>query len=126
MMNTRFADTAVKLSQGPLGIIALFIVLIHGFASLVLGLATDIGDSHRTILVWFLVLFPVIVFGVFSWLVKTSHKNLYPPRAFRNEEHFVALAFGNAIIDKNGSQYGSSKQLKLNSGQLNEAMIGHI
>ena len=44
-MTAQFDHTAVKLSQGPLGIIALFIVLIHGFASLVLGLAGSRQDS---------------------------------------------------------------------------------
>jgi hypothetical protein len=125
-MNTKFAETAVKLSQGPLGIIALFIVLIHGFASLVLGLSTDIGDFHRTILVWFLVLFPTVVFVVFSWLVKTSHKNLYPPGAFRNERYFVDLAFGKANIDKKDSHHGSSKKLNPTNGNLNKSMIGNI
>lgn len=65
-VTAQFDRTAVKLSQGPLGIIALFIVLIHGFASLVLGLAGDIGESNRSILVWFLVSFPVGVFTVFA------------------------------------------------------------
>jgi hypothetical protein len=46
-MTDQFEGTAVKLSQGPLGIIALFIVLIHAFASLVLGLVTDIGENNR-------------------------------------------------------------------------------
>jgi len=99
-MAEQFENTAVKLSQGPLGIIALFIVLIHGFASLVLGLANDIAESHRSILVWFLVLFPVGVFAVFAWLVTNHHGNLYPPQAFRNEQHFFNLAYGRASFDE--------------------------
>jgi len=59
IMTEQFDLTAVKLSQGPLGIIALFIVLIHGFVSLVLGLATNIGENNRSILVWF----PVVVWA---------------------------------------------------------------
>lgn len=99
-MARQFERTAIKLSQGPLGIIALFIVLIHGFASLVLGLATDIGENNRSIFVWFLVLFPVGVFAVFAWLVTKHHVNLYPPQAYRNEEHFFNLAYGRASFDK--------------------------
>jgi len=125
-MNNNFTETAVKLSQGPLGIIALFIVLIHGFASLVLGLATDIGDFNRSVLVWFLVLFPTCVFVVFAWLVKTSHLNLYPPGAFRKEEHFVALAFGKASIDKNIAGLGTSKKPKPVGGELDVRMTGNI
>jgi hypothetical protein len=98
-MAKQFERTAVKLSQCPRGIIALFIVLIHGFASLVLGLSTDIGENNRSILVWFLVLFPVGVFAVFAWLVSKHHVNLYPPQAFRNEEYFFRLSYGHASFD---------------------------
>lgn len=105
-MTDEFGQTAVKLSQGPLGIIALFIVLIHGFASLVIGFATDIGEDNRTILVWFLVLFPVGVFAVFAWLVTKHHGNLYPPQAFREEKHFVHLAYGRASFDKRVTRLG--------------------
>ena len=103
-MTAQFEHTAVKLSQGPLGIIALFIVLIHGFASLVLGLAGDIGESNRSILVWFLVSFPVGVFAVFAWLVSTHHVNLYPPQAFRDESNFYNLAYGRASFDESSSR----------------------
>jgi len=109
-MTDQFERTAVKLSQGPLGIIALFIVLIHGFASLVLGLATDIGENNRSILVWFLVSFPVVVFFVFAWLVSRHHAKLYPPQAFREEGYFVSLAFGRASFDKRDLQTGPLKK----------------
>jgi len=100
----KFGQTAVKLSQGPLGIIALFIVLIYGFASLVLGFADTIGDANRSILVWFLVLFPVFVFTVFAWLVSTCHQKLYPPEVFRDQKLFYDLAYGQASFDKQDSQ----------------------
>jgi hypothetical protein len=95
-----FEQTAVKLSQGPLGIIALFIVLIHGFASLVLGFSENLGEGNRSVLVWFLVLFPAFVFTVFAWLVGTRHQKLYPPTAFRNEDLFRDLAYGRASFDQ--------------------------
>jgi hypothetical protein len=103
-MTDQFDRTAVKLSQGPLGIIALFIVLIHGFASLVLGLAANIGESNRSILVWFLVLFPVGVFAAFAWLVSKHHVKLYPPQAFRHEAYFRDLAYGNTSFDESISR----------------------
>jgi hypothetical protein len=99
-MTEQFGRTAVSLAQGPLGIIALFIVLIDAFASLVLGLASNIGENNRSILVWFLVLFPVGVFAVFSWLVSRHHTNLYPPQAFRNEQVFRDLAYGRSSFDR--------------------------
>jgi len=112
-MTEQFERTAVKLSQGPLGIIALFIVLIHGFASLVIGLANDIGENNRSILVWFLVLFPVGVFTVFAWLVSKHHVNLYPPQAFRDEEIFRSLAWGHASLDKPLSRVHHSESAEI-------------
>jgi hypothetical protein len=125
-MTEQFEATAVKLSQGPLGIIALFIVLIHGFASLVLGLATDIGESNRTILVWFLVSFPVGVFTVFAWLVSQHHVNLYPPQAFRNEELFFNLAYGRASFDEPVSQVRHSETAKIPTRFIKTAATGSL
>lgn len=99
-MAADFEGTAVKLSQGPLGIVALFIVLVHGFASLVLGVGRGLSEADRTILVWFLVLFPVLVFFVFAWLVSCHHAKLYPPQAFRDDSYFVNLAFGQTAFDQ--------------------------
>jgi len=78
-----FGSTAKKLAQGPLGIIALFIVLVYGFATLDLSL----GQGHLTFgqqwaLVLFLVAFPVIVLGVFTFLVMKFHRHLYHPKDF--------------------------------------------
>lgn len=124
-MGNDFQQTAVKLSQGPLGIIALFIVLIHGFASLVLGLAPDIGEANQSILVWFLVLFPAGVFVVFAWIVSTRHQKLYPPQAFRDEGHFVTLAYGQATFDRQTFGPRSSRKLQAD-GPLNPAATGHL
>jgi len=33
--------------------------------------------------------FPVVVLGVFSWLVSCHHKKLYAPSDYKNEEHFL-------------------------------------
>ena len=126
IMTEQFERTAVKLSQGPLGIIALFIVLIHGFASLVFGLATDIGESDRSILVWFLVLFPVGVFTVFAWLVSKHHGNLYPPQAFRNEEHFFNLAYGRASFDEPISRARHSEAAETPTRFIKTAATGSL
>jgi hypothetical protein len=125
-MREQFERSAVKLSQGPLGIIALFIVLIHGFASLVLGLATDIGENNRSILVWFLVLFPVGVFTVFAWLVSKHHVNLYPPQAFRNEEHFFNLAYGRASFDEPVSRVRHSEAAKIPTRFIQTTATGSL
>jgi len=121
-----FEQTAVKLSQGPLGIIALFIVLIHGFASLVLGFSQNLGEGNRSVLVWFLVLFPAFVFTVFAWLVSTRHQKLYPPTAFRNEDLFRDLAYGRASFDQQVSQAPPPEKIVSTLGSLNKSATGNL
>jgi hypothetical protein len=121
-----FEKTAVKLSQGPLGIIALFIVLIHGFASLVLGISPNLGEANRSVMVWFLVLFPVFVFTVFAWLVGTCHEKLYPPTAFRNENIFRDLAFGRASFDHVRFRPASTERTAANAEAVNKGAIGNL
>lgn len=84
-----FGSVAQGLARNPLGIIALFIVLIYGFACLVVGASSYLLPGERTPIIWFMVLFPVIVLGVFGWLVSEHHKKLYAPADFKNEEHFL-------------------------------------
>jgi hypothetical protein len=69
-----------------LGIIALFIVLIYGFASLVLGIAAkDLTDLERWPLIIFLVMFPVVVLWTFYVLVSKHHHKLYAPFEYPKE-----------------------------------------
>ena len=124
-MTDRFEGTAVRLSQGPLGIIALFIVLIHAFASLVIGFSPHIGDADRHILIWFLAIFPVVVLFVFTWLVACRHANLYPPQAFRNEQYFRDLAFGQSRFDQRDRNAGEVKQL-MPTAQLVGSATGNL
>ena len=125
-MSHQFEATAVKLSQGPLGIIALFIVLIHGFASLVLGLANDISEENSSRIVWFLVSFPVLVFFVFAWLVSQHHAKLYPPQACRDEGYFVNLAFGHASFDSPDLQKPAHKKWSSPIYPLKTGLSGNL
>lgn len=89
-----FGETAKGLSRSPLQIIALFIVLVYGFAALVVGAGTLTGRSDgdgRGPLTWFLVCFPVLVLGVFTFLVVRHHRKLYGPGDFRRDEAFLQL-----------------------------------
>lgn len=86
-----FGNIARNLARNPLGIIALFIVLIYGIASLV-TISIDTGvDSELLPLIWFLVVFPVLVLGVFAWLVSKHNDKLYGPSDFTNEENYMKL-----------------------------------
>lgn len=86
-----FGDTAKGLARNPLGIIALFIVLIYGLASLVTVFANSLTASERLPLIWFLVIFPIIVLVVFAWLVSRHSGKLFAPSDFKNEENYVKM-----------------------------------
>ena len=86
-----FGETAKKLARNPLGIIALFIVLVYGIASLV-TISTEAGAvDERQPLIYFLVFFPVLVLAVFAWLVSKHSDKLYGPSDFTNEENYMKL-----------------------------------
>jgi hypothetical protein len=87
----RFGETARGLAHNPLGIIALFIVLVYGFASLVVGIGANLDPASTIVLVWFMVLFPVLVLGVFAWLVSRHHWKLYSPRDYGKGEFMQAV-----------------------------------
>lgn len=84
-----FGRTAQRLARNPLGIIALFLVLVYGIAGLVLGLsASSLAAGERQPLVWFLVAFPVLVLVVFYQMVTKHHVKLYAPQDFPDAEGF--------------------------------------
>jgi prokaryotic YEATS domain len=82
-------ETAKSLARNPLGIIALFIVLVYAVASVVISFAKAEfyqNPSHPAVL--FLAIFPLIVLGVFAYLVARHHRNLYAPQDYKDEGHF--------------------------------------
>ena len=86
---SEFGQTAQRLARNPLGIIALFIVLVYGIAGLVLGFsAANLQPNEKLPLIWFLVIFPVIVLAAFLWLVAHHHMKLYAPHDFPDKEGF--------------------------------------
>ena len=86
-----FGDIARGLSRTPLGIIALFIVLVYGFAALVTAFTGSFSPSERLPLIYFLVVFPVVVLGVFAWLVSRHSPRLFAPSDFKNEDNYVKM-----------------------------------
>ena len=86
---TSFAASARHLARNPLGIIALFIVLIYAFASLVVGFSNKLTATERLPVIWFLILFPALVLIVFAWLVSRHHAKLYSPADYRRDSAFI-------------------------------------
>lgn len=84
--------TTTDSARNPLGIIALFIVLVYGFASLATASATSLTPAERALLIYFLVLFPVLVLFVFVYLVTCHIGKLYGPGDFRDERNFLKAA----------------------------------
>lgn len=78
------------LVKNPIGIIALFISLIYGFANLLLGAAANsLTPDERFPLVIFIVLFPVVVLGIFYLLVSRHHGKLYAPGDYKDDKSFL-------------------------------------
>ena len=85
-----FYKNTKNLARSPLGIIALFISLIYGFACLVLSTAsTNLESNERILLIWFLILFPIIILISFLFLVTKHHRKLYGPSDFKDEKIFL-------------------------------------
>jgi hypothetical protein len=77
-------------ARNPLGIVALFISLIYGMSALLLGTSvSSLLPSNQTILVAFIVFFPVVVLLVFGWLVAFHHTKLYGPADYRTDKGFL-------------------------------------
>jgi hypothetical protein len=78
------------LVRNPIGIIALFISLIYGFASLLLGAtATSLTPDERRPIILFIVLFPCLVLGIFYLLVSRHHGKLYAPGDYKDDRSFL-------------------------------------
>jgi CheY-like chemotaxis protein len=86
-----FGESAKSLARNPLGIIALFIVMVYGFASLVTVFAGQFTAGERLPLIYFLICFPILVLCVFAWLVSKHSGKLFAPSDFRNEDNYVKM-----------------------------------
>ena len=86
-----FGSTAKSLSRNPLGIIALFIVLVYAIAGVVISMAKpDFYSNPLHPSVIFLSVFPLCVLVVFAFLVAKHHNKLYSPEDYENQEHFLS------------------------------------
>ena len=79
-----FGKIATILSRSPLGIIALFIVLVYGLASLLIISGGDFTPTERLPFVYFLVFFPILLLGSFVWLVSKHGDKLVDPGQFKD------------------------------------------
>lgn len=97
---TDFMDKANGLTRNPLGIIALFVSLIYGFACLVLSTSLNNlhGQEERLPLIWFIIIFPLVILIAFILLVIYHHKKLYAPSDYKDEKNFVNTFVGSKEV----------------------------
>jgi hypothetical protein len=84
--DTGMFQSAKTLARNPLGIIALFIVLVYAVASIVITFAKPVfyhNPFHPAVL--FLAVFPIVVLGAFTYLVAERHMNLYAPQDYKDQ-----------------------------------------
>ena len=85
-----FLKGAKDFARNPLGIIALFISLIYGFASLLLNATIhNLTNAERWPLILFVVFFPILVLITFYKLVTKHHGKLYAPSDFKDDKSFL-------------------------------------
>ena len=120
MQGRSFAETARDLARNPLGIIALFIVLIYGLASLVVGFSGKLQTSERLPVIWFLVVFPVLVLAVFAWLVSRHHARLYSPTDYREDASFIEATIQQAEV---AAALGAATARKLNPASIGGSIL---
>ena len=80
-----------RFVQNPLGVIALFVTALYGIASMLFSSAFDNlqSDKERLPVIWFVILFPIIMFGTFVWLVVKHNHKLYSPGDFKDRKSVV-------------------------------------
>ena len=107
-------QTARSYTSNPLGIIALFIVLVYGMATLVITQSDTLRQGDITALVCFFIAFPVIVFAGFLWMVTEHHFKLYAPKDYNDDDSFFisVLMTAAAIQRKNNGKQLSLNELK--------------
>ena len=110
-----FNNISPNFMRNPLGIIALFIVMIYAMAGLVTT-SEALSPDERRILVIFLVAFPLIVLAVFYLLVTRHSEKLYAPGDFKDEDNYLRAqgkARNESVQFSGGSHPGRSLNRRL-------------
>jgi hypothetical protein len=97
-----FINNVKGFTRNPLGIVALFISLIYGFACLVLSTSLNNlqGDQERLPLIWFIIIFPIIILISFIYLVIYHHEKLYSPSDFKEDDAFIKILDNRKVKEK--------------------------
>lgn len=80
--------------RNPLTVIAIFAAIAEISGTTVLPF---IESENQSIYIWFLMLFPIFLVGVFFITLNFNHKVLYAPSDYKNEDNFLK-SFGKATF----------------------------
>ncbi|WP_028835946.1 MULTISPECIES: hypothetical protein [unclassified Pseudoalteromonas] len=112
--------------RNPLGIVALFISLIYGFASLLLGSSADkLEPLERWPLILFIVIFPFSVLYVFYKLVTDHHGKLYSPSDYNTDDSFLKTLSVKELEIKLEEDVNEAVATQLNTSK-NEASVEQL
>lgn len=92
--------TAKSYLRNPLSIIGLFATICYLVAGSAFSVGLDKLDtpSERQPFIWFLIIFPVVIFCVFAVFVWFKPKNLYAPYDFKDESNFIKLQEAESLL----------------------------
>ena len=82
--------------KNPLTVIAIFAAIAEISGTTVLPF---IESENQGIYIWFLMLFPVFLVGIFFVTLNLNHKVLYAPSDYKNEDNFLK-SFGKATTQE--------------------------
>lgn len=82
--------------KNPLTVISRFAAIAEISGTAVLPF---IEPENQAIYIWFLMLFPVLLVGIFFLTLNFNHKTLYAPSDYKNQNHFLNL-FGIVTPDE--------------------------
>lgn len=87
--------------KNPLTVISIFAGVAEISGTLVLPF---IESNNQMVYIWFLMLFPFSLIGLFFLTLNRNHKVLYAPSDYQNEENFV-MHFKSQTIDEKRIRY---------------------
>ena len=109
-----FGATAIALAKNPLGVIALFVVLVESVALGFVSFGSTLTHDEKMPIIYFIVLFPCFVFGGFLWLVAWHSGKLFAPSEYSDERNYAALQRGslNSLVVSGPSKKEESQKLQ--------------
>ncbi len=109
--------------KNPLTIIAIFAGLAEVGGTVVLPL---LQQRTQSVYVWFLMLFPTLLVGVFFWVLYNKHHVLYAPSDFRDDSTFRDVMQAALPVQNVKKLEGESKTLAMESKAAPDAAAPEV